>query len=61
MNTAVVFPGRAGKTSELMGCGRGRIGWPKTGDCGRFGNPYIPKASLLRFGLAPVRPLPLPW
>ena len=41
MNAAVVFPGRAGKTSELMGCGRGRIGWPKGGVFTGFG--FVPR------------------
>ncbi len=45
------FPDRAGKTSELMGCGLFLpSAAPQAEDCGRFGNPYIPKASLLRLG-----------
>lgn len=48
---ADVFPDRAGKTSELMGCG---LFLPsaaqQAADCGGFGNPYIPKSALLRLG-----------
>ena len=56
---AEVFPDRAGKNFECMGIGRGCIGWPKSGVCGSFGNPYIPKCPLLRFGLVPCAPVAL--
>ncbi len=48
---ADVFPNRAGKTSELMGCGLFLpSAAPQAADCGGFGNPYIPKPALLRLG-----------